>query len=90
MREDLHLFDLHLLCHDWEAVDGGAPVLHECEEIVKETFSGGVHVELIQLRGKLLETSNGKQLETVLKHNHMDLCFHSFMSLYFINCVFLL
>ena len=88
MTEDV--FDLHLFCHDWEAVDGGAPVLHECEEIVKETFSGGVHVELIQLRGKLLETSNGKQLETVLKHNHMDLCFHSFMSLYFINCVFLL
>ena len=78
MKEDLHLFDLHLLCHDWEAVDGGAPVLHECEEIVKETFSGGVHVELIQLRRKLLETSNGKQLETVLnKNNHMDLCFHS-------------
>ena len=77
MKVDLDLSDRHLLRHDWESVDGCAPVLHECEEIVKETFSGGVHVELIQLGGKLLETSNGKQLETVLKHNHMDLCFHS-------------
>ena len=84
MKEDLHLFDLHLLCHDWEAVDGGAPVLHECEEIVKKTFSGGVHVELVQLGGKLLETSNGKQLETVLKHNHMDLCFHSTIIISFV------
>ena len=85
MTEDV--FDLHLFCHDWEAVDGGAPVLHECEEIVKETFSGGVHVELVQLGGKLLETSNGKQLETgetVLKHNHMDLCFHSSIIISFV------
>ena len=85
MTEDV--FDLHLFCHDWEAVDGGAPVLHECEEIVKETFSGGVHVELVQLQGKLLEASNGKQLETVLKniyYNHMDLCFHSTIIISFV------
>ena len=49
MKEDLDLSDRHLLRHDWESVDGCAPVLHECEEIVEEAFSGRIHVELVQL-----------------------------------------
>ena len=52
MKEDLDLSDRHLLRHDWESVDGCAPVLHECEEIVEEAFSGRIHVELVQLPGQ--------------------------------------
>ena len=58
MKEDLHLADDHLLCHDWESVDGGAPVLHECEEIVEEAFSSWIHVELVQLQSQVVQISN--------------------------------
>ena len=58
MKEDLDLSDRHLLRHDWESVDGCAPVLHECEEIVEEAFSGRIHVELVQLQSKFIQISN--------------------------------
>ena len=65
-RGSPYVFDRHLLCHDWEPVDGGAPVLHECEEIVEEAFSGGIHVELVQL------PSRGYKDKQCLIHIHLQ------------------
>ena len=65
MKEDLQLSDRHLFCHDRESVDGGAPVLHECEEIVEEAFSGRIHVELVQLPGQVITDKQCSQNQVI-------------------------
>ena len=69
----LHHSYRHLLCHDRQAVDGGSPVLHECEEIVKEAFSGWVHVELVQLPSQVIEISKGKLFFIISSYIDFDM-----------------
>ena len=87
MKEDLDLSDRHLLRHDWESVDRCAPVLHECEEIVEEAFSGRIHVELVQLSSQekqLKQSSPNPIIMMQFRLTHV----HILIWKYIYSCVF--